>query len=148
VPSSVQPALRQQRGVRAALDNPAAVDHQDQVGRQDGAQAVGDDDAGAPGHHPLERILDQRFGFAVQVAGGLVQHQDARVFEDHARQGDALLLAAAQAVAALAHDRVVAVRQPGDEVVDVGRAAAASIFGLGASSRAYSRLVRMVSWNR
>ena len=104
----------------AALDDPAAVHHQDQVGGQDGAQAVGDDDAGAPGHDALERVLDQRFGLAVQVAGGLVQHQDARVLEDHAGQGDALLLAAAQAVAALADDGVVAVGQLGDEVVDVG----------------------------
>jgi hypothetical protein len=35
--------------VPAALDDPAAVHHQDQIRRQDGAQAVGDDDAGAPG---------------------------------------------------------------------------------------------------
>ena len=105
----IQAFLRQQFGVRAALDDLPAIHHQDQVGRQDGAQAVGDDDAGAPGHDALQRLLDQRLRFAVQVAGGFVQHQDARVFEDDARQGDALLLAAAQAVAALADDRVVAV---------------------------------------
>ena len=55
------------------------------------------------------------------MAGGFVQHQDARVFQDHARQGDALFLAAAQAVAALARHRVVALGQFGDELVDVGR---------------------------
>ena len=58
----------------------------------------------------LQGILDQRLGFAIEVAGGFIQHQDARVLQDHARQGNALFLAAAQAVAALAHDRVVAVR--------------------------------------
>ena len=72
------------------------------------------------GHHPLQRILDQRFGFAVQVAGGFVQHQDTWVLQDHPRQGDALLLAAAQAVAALADHGVVAIGQLHDEIMDVG----------------------------
>ena len=44
----------------------------------------------------------KRFGLAVQRAGGFVQHQDARIFEDDPRQGDALLFPAAQAVAAFA----------------------------------------------
>ena len=50
---------------------------------------------------------------------GFVQHEDARVLEDHARQRDALLLAAAQPISAFAHHRVVAVRQVDDEIVDV-----------------------------
>ncbi len=75
-------------------------------------------------------------GFAVEVAGGLVQHQDARVFEDHPRQGDALLLAAAQAVAALADHRIVALGQLDDELVDVRGAGSASISAWVASSLA------------
>ena len=62
----IQPALPQQLGVRASLYDLTAVDYQDQVGREDGAEAVGDHEAGAPGHHPFERLLDQRFGFAVE----------------------------------------------------------------------------------
>jgi hypothetical protein len=46
---SIQPALGLQLAVPAAFDDPSAVHHQDQIRRQDGAQAVGDDDAGAPG---------------------------------------------------------------------------------------------------
>ena len=49
----IQPIQRQQIFVRAALDDLPAVHHQDQIRSQDGAQAVGDDDAGAPGHHPF-----------------------------------------------------------------------------------------------
>jgi two-component sensor histidine kinase len=63
--------------------------------------------------------LDQGFGFAVQVAGGFVEHKNPGVFQDDARQGNALFLAAAQTVTALAHDRVVAIAQVHDEVVDV-----------------------------
>src|SRR5581483_4691383 len=44
---------------------------------------------------------------------------------DGARDGDALLLAAGEAVAALADDRVVAVGEAADEVVDVGGAGSA-----------------------
>ena len=44
--------------------------------------------------------------------------EDPRVLEQHAGDGDALLLAARQLVAALADDRVVALGQLGDPVVD------------------------------
>ena len=50
--------------------------------------------------------------------GRLVEHEDRRVAQDRARDGDALLLAAGEAVAALADDGVVALRQRGDHVVD------------------------------
>ena len=86
--SAARDACRAQRSV--------LVHDQDQVRGQDGAQAVGDDDAGPPGHDPLQGILDQRFGFAVEVAGGLIENQDARVFENDARQGNALFLTAAK----------------------------------------------------
>ncbi len=71
------------------------------------------------------------FGFAVEVAGGFVQDQDARVLEDYPCQGDALFLAAAQTVAALADDRVVAFGQVHDEIVDIGRPGRGFDLGLG-----------------
>ena len=54
--------------------------------------------------------------------GRLVEHQHRRVAQDGARDRDPLLLAAGEAEAALADDRVVAVGQPGDRVVDLGGA--------------------------
>ncbi len=86
-----------------------------------------DNNAGSSCHDTFQGILDQGFGFAIQVAGGFVQDQDARVFEDHTRQGDALFFAAAQAVAALAHDRVIALGQVHDEVWMFAARAAGSI---------------------
>ena len=61
-------------------------------------------------HQPLQRRLDQPLRVRVERAGRLVQDQDARVLQDHARDGDALLLAAGELVAALADHRVVALR--------------------------------------
>ncbi len=104
----------------AAFDDLPAVHHQDQIGCQDGAQAVGDDDARPPGHDPLEGFLDQRFGFTVERTGGFVQHQDTRVLQDDACQRQALFFAAAQPVAAFADDGVIAGWQLHNEIVDVG----------------------------
>ena len=65
--------------MRAALGDAPVLHHQDQVRALDGAQAMGDDHAGAPGQQRLQRPLDGRLGARVDVAGGLVQDQDARV---------------------------------------------------------------------
>src|SRR5262249_25900051 len=54
-------------------------------------------------------------------AGGLVRQEDARVLENGACDRHALALTAAQAGAALADDRVVALGQAGDKRVSVGR---------------------------
>ena len=70
----------------------------------------------------LQGALDFPLGAGVQRAGGLVQQQDRRVLEDGAGDGDALLLAARQFQAALAHHGVIAHRQLHDELVDLGQA--------------------------
>ena len=58
----------------------------------------------------------------VQRRRRLVEDQDPRVLEQHAGDREALLLAARELVAALADDRVEAVGQLRDPVVDRGRA--------------------------
>ena len=74
----------------------------------------------------VQRLLHGALGLVVQRAGGLVEHQHRRVAQDRPGDGDALLLAAGEAVAALADDGVVAVGQRRDEVVDLRGARAAS----------------------
>ncbi len=54
----------------------------------------------------------------VEGARGLVEDEDARVLEQDAGQGDALLLATRELVAALADDGLVAVRKLADAIVD------------------------------
>ena len=108
----------EQLGVRAALHDVAALVDQDQVRAQDGRQPVGDGERGAAGHGPFDGRLDEALADGVEGAGGLVEDEDAGVLEQHPGQRDALLLAARQLVAALAHDRVVALGQLHDPVVD------------------------------
>ena len=66
--------------------------------------------------------LDLALGGRVDRRGGVVEDQDARVGEDRAGDREALALAAGDGQAALADARVVAVREPLDEVVRLGAA--------------------------
>ena len=61
----------------------------------------------------LTRVL----GLDVERAGRLVEHQDRRVLEHGAGNGDALALAARKLAAALADDGVVAVALGQDEIL-------------------------------
>ena len=72
-----------------------------------------------------------RLGLGVEVGGGLVEHDDGRVLEQHPGDGEALLLAAGQPVAPLADERVVAVGQRRDDVVDAGGPAGLDDLGVG-----------------
>ena len=76
-----------------------------------------------PSARPVERLLDGALGLHVERAGGLVEDEHGRVAQDRARDRDALLLAAGEAVAALADDGVVAVGQRGDRGRGSGRRA-------------------------
>src|SRR6266516_174410 len=111
----VEAAAGQQLVVAAALDHAAVVDHQDPVGLADGRQPVGDHQRGAAGQGGLERPLDRDLGLGVQVGGGLVEHDDAGGLEQQPGDRQALLLAAGEAVAAVADDGVEPVGQQRDQ---------------------------------
>ena len=64
----------------------------------------------APLRQAVECLLDQTLGLGVERARGLVEDEDRRVAQNRPRDRDPLLLAAGEAVAALAHDRVVTIR--------------------------------------
>ena len=97
-------------------------DDDDDVGREDGREAVRDGQHRAAARQALQRVLDGALRHGVDARRRLVEDEDGRVLEQRAGDGDALLLAAGEAVAALADDGVVAVGQARDEVVDVGGA--------------------------
>ena len=88
------------------------------------------DQRGAAGHQPIQRLLDDRLVLRIDRGQRLVQHQDRRVAQQRAGDGDALALAAGQARAALADHRLVAVRQRLDEVVRIGGAGGGDEVGL------------------
>ena len=104
-------AVFEEGGVGAAFDDLAAVDDEDLVGGEDGGEAVSDGEGGATGGEPSEGVLDEAFGAGVEGGRGFVEDQDAWVFEDGAGDGDALLFAAGEFIAAFADDGVVAVRE-------------------------------------
>ena len=74
-----------------------------------------------PGQQPAQAVLDPRLGVHVDVRGGLVEDQDARVGRRGARERHQLALAGRQVAAALADLGVVAVGQPLDELVRAHR---------------------------
>ena len=94
--------------MRALLDDPAVLEHDDLAGALDRGQAVGDDDRRAAGQQAPQARLDPRLGVDVDVGGGLVEHEDARVGDERAGEGDELALAGRELDAALADRRVVA----------------------------------------
>src|ERR1700729_3887675 len=115
----------------AGLDDAAVVQHDDLVRIAHGGQPVGDGDRGAARGEGVEGQLDGALGLGVQGAGGLVQHEHARVAQQGPGDGNALLLAAGEPVPAGADHGVVAVRQPGDQVVDLGGTGGVLDLGIG-----------------
>ena len=103
--------------MRAALGHPARFDHVDHVGAPHRAQPVGDDEAGTTLQELAQGFLDQQLGARVDVGGGLVQHQDARILEQGAGDRQELTLAAAQVGGTLLQHGVVAVGKLLDELV-------------------------------
>ena len=56
-------------------------------------------------HQLLQAFLDRRLDLRIERRGRLVEHQDRRVLQDDAGDGDALALAAGELDAALADMR-------------------------------------------
>jgi hypothetical protein len=112
---------RHQRGMGAGFDDAAVFHDDDAVGALHGRQAVRDDDGGAADHRRLQRALHQALGLGVERAGRFVEQQQRRIFQQGARDRDALALAAGQAHAALAQEGAVALRQALDEFVGGGQ---------------------------
>src|SRR5579871_3330382 len=86
-----------QQFLEAALfDDAAVLEDDDDIGVENGGEAVGDADAGLADHQFIEGILDEALAFGVQRAGGLVQDEDGGVAQDGAGDGEALFLAAGE----------------------------------------------------
>ena len=102
--------------VRAALDHPPAIEHQHQVGVADGAQAMGHDETGPPGHQSRQGLLN---AVLLEASTLLVAWSRIRI------RGSASMARAKQMIcrcpdgqtaAALAHLRLKTLRQGFDHV--------------------------------
>src|SRR6185436_15751102 len=70
-------------------------------------KAVSDRDHRLAFHELEQLLLDRELDLAVERRGSFVQYQDRRVLEDHARERDALALAAGELDPALADVGVI-----------------------------------------
>ena len=93
----------QQLGVRALLDDPSRVQHDDPVRPRRGGQPVRHDERGPPARQRLARRQHGRLGRRVERGGGLVEQQHVRIDQRGPGQADELALPGRQALAALAH---------------------------------------------
>ncbi len=82
---------------------------------------MGDQQRGASRHDPPQGGVDLLLHPGVDRAGGVVEDQDAGIGDQRPGQRHPLALAARQAEAALAHGRLVALGQGGDELVGLRR---------------------------
>lgn len=89
--------------MRATLDDAALPHHEDFIHIHDGRQPVRNDQRGAVGGNRMQGRLDFLLSTGIERARGLIKYQHARVLEDGARDGDALLLPARKLEPALAH---------------------------------------------
>ncbi len=107
----VQAAGGQQGVVGAPLHDPAGVDDEDLIGVADRREAMRDHERGATGERGAQRVLHRELGFGVEVGGGLVEDDDVGGLEEEAGDGEALLLASRESVAAIADEGVDAIRE-------------------------------------
>ena len=68
-------------GVPALRNDLALLEHNDPVGIDHGADALGNDESCTSVHECLERGLDMGHGSKVHTGGGVVEDEDARVEE-------------------------------------------------------------------
>src|SRR5216684_5735238 len=103
--------------VGAVLDQAAALDGDDAIGKPQRGEPMGNDKHRSTAGDLRHVLLNDPLALIIESARRLVEDEDARVGNQRTGDGDALPLAAGQAAAALAHDRVVAFGQFEDEVV-------------------------------
>src|SRR3954447_24715065 len=88
--AGVEAALSEEARMRALLDDPPLLEHDQAVERRDGREPVGDRDHGLARHQRRERLLDRRLDLRVERRGRLVEDQDRGILQDHPGDGDAL----------------------------------------------------------
>ena len=113
----IKPSLGNQFDMIALFDDLAVLQHDDTIRVAHGGQPVCDDDAGAPRQRTRQRGLDFALGETVDVRRRLVEHQNAGIRHDGAREAQQLALTDGNIHAALTEDRIVAVRQAFDEIM-------------------------------
>ena len=103
--------------VGAGLNDRTVLDHVDAMSVAHRAEAVGNQDGGAPTFNRLQAALDCGFGFVVDARRGFVEDQDWRILEHRPRDRNALTLPARELLTALADDGVIAFGKGANELI-------------------------------
>ena len=145
----VEAGGREQLRVTAPFQDATLGENEDVMGVADRRQPLGDDDQGPPLRGHARRRLHRGLGLGVVVRGRLVEHDDAGCCEQQPRDGDTLLFAVRQAVAAVADESVEPVGERLDEVEDLrpcerGTGLVLARVGLGAGQIGADRVVEEV----
>ncbi len=127
----VQAAGVTQFVVAAPFDDPTVVEDEDLIGVGDRRQTVRDHERGAPTERLGECLLHMGLVFGVEMTRRLIEDHDRRILQQHAGDGEPLLLTTGQSVAALADDGVVPLGEFGDHVMDTSRFACGDQFVVG-----------------
>src|SRR5882762_10259118 len=93
VQSGIDAAGSEKSIVCAALDDVALAENEDEIGFANGAKAMGNNKCGAALQQQFERALKARFGHRINRAGGFVEYDDARVWQEGAGKANELALA-------------------------------------------------------
>src|SRR6266404_1117249 len=112
-----------QRLVSAAFNDATGFDNQNLLGAANGREAMGDYERCAAAHEVTQTFLNERFRFRIQTGSGFIKNQDARIGEDGACDGDALLLPSGKFYAAFADYGVVFFFKGFGEFIHAGDAA-------------------------
>ena len=84
----------QKLGVGSLLDDMAMVHDDDEIGIDDGGEAVCDGDDGAVFHQRVKCLLDKMFRGGVERGCRFVENENRRILEQGAGDGETLFLAA------------------------------------------------------
>jgi len=108
--------------VGAAFDDASMLQHINAVSHPDGGKAMTDQDGCSTGHQLAKTLEDLIFRLGVHRACRFVKHDDLCIAHEGAGQGHFLPLANAQLLPVLeplSQNRIIAMRQPTDEVGEV-----------------------------
>lgn len=104
--------------MRAEFDDAPVVDNRDPVSAHRSGQSIRDQDRSATFEQHIEPMFDLGFGPQVEVGGRLVEDQYPRPGEKRTSKCEELSLARGQRRPPFVHQRVDAVREPGNELVE------------------------------
>ena len=109
--------------VRSSFLYLALVQDKDLIGVGDGAESMGNDEHSASVRQGRESFLDVLLGFRVKGGSGFVEHDDPRILQDCASNGNTLLLSTRQTESTLSDLCFILVGEGEDFLVDAGRPA-------------------------